>query len=259
MSAAPFTVLWTARSRNRKTGDVPTAWVGASQAEARESCSGCPLLDDGRCYSWSGATQLAAGSARKNAERQPHRYTMAAALAARVASARMVRVTGLGDIGRSGRALADSIVAEAARVGLAVVGYTHHWREAGVAAAWRGRLMASTERLEDADRAVREGWRASVVVPADYPRLSKTPEGRAVVVCPEQATGRVTCNECRLCDAAKPGPVIAFREHGNGSARVAKRAPATVEPPAFGEVAVDHLDGPEGCRCDYCAGYHAPA
>ena len=244
MSAAPFAVLWTARSRNRKTGDVPTAWIGATQAEARESCSGCPLLDDGRCYSWSGATQLAAGSARKNAERNPHRYTMGAALAQRVASARMVRVTGLGDVGRSGRALADSIVAEAARVGLALVGYTHHWREEGVADAWRGRLMASTETLADADRAAREGWRASVVVPLDHPRLSKTPEGRAVVVCPEQATGRVTCNDCRLCHASKPGPVIAFREHGNGSSRAAKRAPkATATPPAFGEVAINATEG----------------
>ena len=166
---------------------------------------------------------------------------MGAALAARVASARMVRVTGLGDVGRSGRALADSIIAEAARVGLAVVGYTHHWREEGVAEAWRGRLMASTETLADADRAAREGWRASVVVPADHPRFSKTPEGRTVVVCPEQATGKVTCNDCRLCDASRSGPIIAFREHGNGSARVAKRAPApeaAATPPAFGEVAL---------------------
>lgn len=232
---APFTVLWTARSRNRKTGDVPTAWVGATQAEARASCAGCPLLDDGRCYSWSGATQLAAASARKNAARQPERYTMGAALANRVASARMVRVTGLGDIGRSGRALADSIVETAARAGLAVVGYSHHWREPAVAESWRGRLMASTETLADADRAVREGWRASVVVPADHPRLSRTPEGRAVVVCPEQATGRVTCNDCRLCDASRPGPVIAFREHGNGSARARRVILGDAPPPGFGD------------------------
>ena len=235
MNAAPFAVLWTARSRNRKTGDVPTAWIGADMREARESCSGCPLLDDGRCYSWSGATQLAAGSARKNAARQPHRYTMGAALAQRVASARMVRVTGLGDIGRSGRALADEIVTTAARAGLALVGYSHHWREPAVADAWRGRLMASTETLADADRAVREGWRASVVVPADHPRLSRTPEGRPVVVCPEQATGRVTCNECRLCDASRPGPVIAFREHGNGSARARRVILGDAPPPGFGD------------------------
>jgi hypothetical protein len=134
----------------------------------------------------------------------------------------MVRVTGLGDIGRSGRALADAVMSEAARVGLAVV-----------ADAWRGRLMASTENMEDADRAAREGWRVSVVVPKDHPRLSRTPEGRAVVVCPEQATGKVTCNACRLCDASKPGPVIAFREHGNGSKAAAKRAsvPATAAAP----------------------------
>lgn len=251
MSGAPFTVLWTAQSRNRKTDNVPTAWVGSNQTEARESCAGCPLLG-GKCYAWSGATQLAAGSARKNAERVPHRYTLSAALAGRALSARMVRLTGLGDIGRSGRELADSIVAEVRRVGLAVVGYTHHWREAGVADAWRGRLMASTETLEDADRAARDGWRATVVVPADHPRVSRTPEGRTVVVCPAQVAearakarteynynagnagmDAITCNRCLLCDASRPGPIIAFREHGNGSKAAAKRAsvPATAAAP----------------------------
>jgi hypothetical protein len=120
--------------------------------------------------------------------------------------------------------------------------------------------MASTETLADADRAAREGWRVSVVVPADHPRLSRTPEGRAVVVCPEQASGRVTCNDCRLCDASKAGPVIAFREHGNGSARAARAvlgrsAPAPVvvptAPPSF-ETFEHGDDGENGCRCECC-------
>lgn len=209
-------ILATARSANVKTGDVPTLWVGATREEGRASCAGCPLLDKG-CYAHSGAVAMGADSARRGARKAPERYTIDAAIRGAARSARMLRATGIGDIGRSGRAVADQIVSAASAAGLALVGYTHHWREPAVKAAWGGRLMASTETLADADRAVSEGWRATVVVAADHPRTSATPAGRKVVVCPAQAAEDrgVTCNSCRLCDASRPGPVIAFRAHGN--------------------------------------------
>lgn len=214
-------ILATPTSSNRKTGNVPTLWVGRTEEEARESCSGCSLLGKG-CYAWSGAVRFGAISARKKAMRDPQSRTIAAALRGAARSARMVRATGIGDIGRSGVDLADQVVNAAASAGLALVGYTHHWREPGVAAAWRGRLMASTETLADTDRAVNEGWRATVIVAADAPRRSTTPEGRPVTVCPaqiaEEPTYRgkaITCNDCRLCDASRSGPVVAFRSHGN--------------------------------------------
>jgi hypothetical protein len=146
----------------------------------------------------------------------PERYTLAAALKTRSRKARMVRVTALGDVGRIGRAAADAIVAEIKESGLALVGYTHMWREPRVAAAWLGRLMASADTLEEADQAVASGWRASVTVPSDHPRVSLTPEGRKVVVCPAQIKEdySVTCNTCRLCDGSNKGPVVAFRYHG---------------------------------------------
>ncbi len=223
-------ISYTARSANKKTGDVPTAWVGRTEEEALASCAGCSLAPkavggQGGCYAWSGAVRFGAISARKAAAKLPERYTLAAAIKGAARSARMLRLTGIGDIGRSGVAIADSVASEARAAGLALVGYTHHWREAGVKAAWRGRLMASTETLADADRAVNEGWRATVIVPADAPRTSSTPGGRKVVVCPAQASDRgVTCNTCRLCDASKPGPVIAFRAHGNQAASAAGTA-----------------------------------
>lgn len=216
-------LIFTARSSNRKTGDVPTAWIGANEEEARESCAGCPLLGGG-CYAWIGAVRFGAISARKSAVKRPARYTLAAAIKGAARSARMLRLTGIGDIGRSGVALADQVVSEAKAAGLAPVGYTHHWRESGVADAWRGRLMANTESAVDADRAVDAGWRATVIVSADAPRVSATPAGRKVIVCPAQAAEDrgVTCNTCRLCDASKPGPVIAFRAHGNQAAQAAR-------------------------------------
>jgi hypothetical protein len=220
-------INYTARSANRKTGDVPTAWIGRTEEEALASCAGCSIAPktvggNGGCYAWSGAVRFGAIAARKSAAVRPDRYTLGAAIKGAARSARMLRLTGIGDIGRSGVAVADSVASEARAAGLALVGYTHHWREPGVKAAWGGRLMASTETMADADRAVSEGWRATVIVPADAPRTSTTPAGRKVVVCPAQVRDSVVCNTCRLCDASKPGPVIAFRAHGQQAAQAAR-------------------------------------
>ncbi len=213
-------ILWTATSTNVKTGSVPTAWVGATEEDCRKSCAGCPLYGAG-CYAHVGTPGLAAIGVRRVAARSPAKTTLRAALAGRWAGARMVRVSAIGDVGRCGKAAADAIVGAVRAAGLAVVGYTHHWREESVAAAWRGRLLASCETMADVDRAISEGWRASVVVPADYPARSSTPSGRPVVVCPAEVKPGVQCNQCRLCDAARPGPVIAFRAHGSQARKAA--------------------------------------
>lgn len=214
-------ILWAATSTNVKTGNVPTAWVGATRDECRESCRGCPLAPkdiggNGACYSHSGSPAIAASSIRKAAARGADR-SLTAALKNAARSARMVRYTAIGDGGRVAPGVADSITSTVRAAGLQLVGYTHHWRDALVAADWRGRLMASVDTLADADAALAAGWRAAAVVPADQPARGTTPGGARYVVCPAQTSdGRVTCNDCRLCDGSKAGPVIAFREHGNG-------------------------------------------
>jgi hypothetical protein len=217
-------ILWAHGSTNVKTGDVPTAWVGLTKAACRETCRGCPMAPrdvggDGSCYSHSGSPAIAHASIRKAAAAGKPR-TLASALNGAARSARMVRYTAIGDGGRVAPGVADRIVDAVKAAGLALVGYTHHWREAQVSADWRGRLMASVGDLAEADEALAQGWRPAAVVPVDHPARSTTPGGATVVVCPAQvaeAAGRsVTCNTCRLCDASRSGPVIAFREHGNG-------------------------------------------
>lgn len=213
-------ILWSSRSTNVKTGDVPTAWVGATKDEARASCAGCPLLTGG-CYAHTGTPAIAAVSVRRATGR-----TLTAALAGAVRSARMVRLSAIGDVGRCGKAMADAIVSEVKAAGLAVVGYTHHWREAEVSDAWRGRLMASCDTLEDADRAISEGWRATVILPEGIDGDTRTPGGALVKLCPAQASdGRATCNTCRLCDGSRSGPNIGFRFHGNARTRSDRRRP----------------------------------
>jgi hypothetical protein len=145
-------------------------------------------------------------------------YTLQEALRTARRSARMVRYTAIGDGGRVPKAYADDIISTVRAAGLQLVGYTHHWREPAVADAWRGRLMASADTLADADEAISAGWRTAVVLP-EGAGDTVTPGGHIVKVCPAiKSNNRVTCNDCRLCDASRRGPVIGFPAHGSGKA-----------------------------------------
>lgn len=222
LTPSPVSILWTARSGNRKTGNVPTAFVGATREESKASCKGCPLLDQG-CYAHSGQVAIGHTSAIKAYGRRSARYTLPAALAKRHRGARMVRVSAIGDVGLSGPDVASTIKETIRAAGLALVGYTHHWRNPA-AAPWKGALLASCETAEQADQALAAGWRASVVTPEGLPRSYQTPAGNRVVQCPATlAKGKsIQCNTCRLCDGSKSGPIIAFPVHG-GSKRQAAR------------------------------------
>lgn len=210
MTAA--TTLFVARSDNKKTGDVPTAWIGRSRDESRATCAevGCPLLASGVCYAQYGTPAMGHSSAIRVADR---RLDPDAALAARHKDARMVRVGAIGDPARADRGPLRRFMDGARAIGLAVVGYTHGWRDLE-AQDLRSDLMASCDTPKQADLAIATGWRATLFVPKGAEVPKRTAAGHRVVTCPAIATkGRIRCNDCRACDARRPGPVIAFPEH----------------------------------------------
>ena len=217
-------VLWTPDTKNPKTGDVPTGWIGATRSQCMDSCKAvaCPLLPkaeggDGQCYAWHGLPNRAFSSMVK-ARARGKVYDLAHALASRRASARMVRLGALGDPSACSPLAAAFIASRVRAAGLVLVGYTHGWRTAD---HWRGRLMASCDTLAEADQAGALGWRSCVVLPRDHEgRRFTTPAGQTGVVCPAQIKpGVVTCNTCRLCDGSARGPVIGFIDHGPASRR----------------------------------------
>jgi hypothetical protein len=218
-------ITWTARSSNVKTGDVPTAMVVASLGAtverygdaAKRSCQAvkCPLFGNG-CYAWNSTGGMALSSHAKKAATGAD-MSFAAILPKVARSARMARITAIGDAGAIPEQAIEAVNA-VRRAGLAAVGYTHGWRD--IAASLAGYLMASCENGADADRAVDAGWRATTILPSDAPMTgNRTPAGRPIVVCPAQRNDAVTCNTCRLCDAGKAGPVIGFIVHGNQASK----------------------------------------
>lgn len=61
------------------------------------------------------------------------------------------------------------------------------------------------------------------IVPLDHPKHSFTPEGRKVLVCPEQTIG-LTCDRCMLCAKKDRKFIVAFLAHGVSKNKVSQRA-----------------------------------
>ncbi len=226
-------LLWYVATANPKTGPLLTANVGRTLPEMWGSCAGCRLRDADDCYAWSGwAGVTFKGRMLPTLARDPERYTLAATLPRMPVSARAVRLGGLGDPARAdqGELLAAVRKLRAwpvehergwPRRGLAILGYTHFWRDPENQHL-RTELMASCDRdLAEADEALALGWRPTAILPWIHEgKTFVTPGGARGIVCPyEVAPGAITCGDCRMCDPHHPVwkngevSIIGFRDH----------------------------------------------
>ena len=80
-------------------------------------------------------------------------------------------------------------------------------------------VMASCHTWEDAEQAVEEGWRAAVHIPSLDHIKGISEQGSSYFLCPHDRMKQegkeqiITCNDCRMCDAADHGPdIIVFIE-----------------------------------------------
>lgn len=207
----PVQAYYTARSSNRKTGDIPQQFVGLTREESKASCAGCPLLAS-QCYAQNG-TELFAHSSVIRAADRGRNYSLTAALAGRRRDARYVRFGAIGDPSALGAAAYRQDEQMVRAAGLGVLSYTHFWQTKG----WwlKGRAMASCDTWEEVELATSPGWRAAVHVPSLDAPVGKTASGKTYALCPAQKTNlRVQCNACGMCDATHKGPeVIVFLDH----------------------------------------------
>lgn len=216
-------MLWTARSNNKKTGDIPTGWVGEKKEETAASCKGCQMFKNTpnekySCYAWRGMVHTGLNRVQTTAAARPDDYSLKVALAKRAKTAKAVRLGSIGDPGAIPIKLMRSYAKYIRSQGLSILCYTHRWRK--LSAAWYKLSMASCDTVEQVDEAASKGWRTTVIVPSSFINVKrfKTPQGRDVVIYPAMRAAHlgvkaITCNECRLCDASRDGPQIGFPKH----------------------------------------------
>jgi hypothetical protein len=75
-------------------------------------------------------------------------------------------------------------------------------------------INLSADNAARADSLAAHGLPVVVVVPADAPKVSTTPHGRKIVLCPAESSDRVTCANCGLCAVADRPYLIGFKPKG---------------------------------------------
>ena len=218
----------TARSGNRKTGDIPVTYRPMTTCEP--TCEFLPT-NSGGCY----GTGRIFGIARKYAQTATV-DSIRTKLAHVAPNARFLRDRVVGDIvtasGGIDHPYMRAIATLARERGLIAFGYTHAWRRfkpADVERVARAGyvLNASCETRADIRAAINLGM--PTVIASDLVEDGETfatPDGRAlrVVTCPAQTREGTTCATCGLCARANRAAVVRFHIHGTAR----KRATATV-------------------------------
>jgi len=213
----PAASLWSVSTSNRKTGPIPTQWVGATRAETWASCDGCSLRPDGPiggCYAWGGNTVRGAYSVRK-AVANGKAADLATVLERTPRGAKCARLGAIGDPSRVDRKELLRDVKRLRKEGLKVLGYTHHSPKERKNSALKRHVLASCETIEQAVRAIKDGWLVALAGPKSHPGF---------ITCTNYRKPEITCNVCGLCDVPtlkKTGKLgVVFPAHGRGAKRL---------------------------------------
>jgi len=134
----------------------------------------------------------------------------------RAKTARFIRMGAIGD--PSATPLKD--IKQIKAHPLPVIGYTHFWDSRG--AHLKDLCLASCDTIQDADRAVKAGWRATIVVSKNYNLpVTFSPKGNRIVFCPNAQNKSIQCENCMLCEAGakfqKSAPIIALQDISKGA------------------------------------------
>ena len=200
-------------SQNKKTGPIPTSTSGKETCP--KECPFCYALFGPQALHWKKVTAGLRGWAWKGF------CTAIRKLARGVYWRHNVS----GDLphndGTIDRGMVESLVQ--ANRGKHGWTYTHHsptvenietvrfCNDNGFTVNW------SADNVVQADRLAEFGP-VAVIMPSDSPKVSYTPHGHKVVICPAEwhnaQSGRITCAQCRLCTESTRGYMIGFLPHG---------------------------------------------
>jgi hypothetical protein len=212
-----YQVHLTLKSRNEKVGPIPV-----STTEAKTCPTECPFKKSG-CYADGGPLALFWGKVSRGDAGVSWGEFCSQVQA--LPEGQLWRHNQAGDLPSAdgvlidNEALAELVQANKGKRGFT---YTHHNPAHGVNAAlvkyanengFTVNLSGNTLAHADALASLQIGP-VVAVVPEDHPEHSSTPEGRKVVVCPEQTGKAKSCAECKLCQKVNRGVIVAFRAHG---------------------------------------------
>lgn len=209
-------VALTRVSSNRKTGPIPVSTTSS------ESCpSTCPLRNAG-CYAAVGYTSIQ-WSKVDSGERGKDWKGFVSEVR-KLPRGQVWRHNVAGDLPHTNGKINPEDLTElvAANRGRRGFTFTHHLPKLGdnaqlIREANEGgfTINLSANHLDEVDELVdMKIGPAVTVLPSDAERVTVTPGGNRVIVCPAVQRDEVTCASCQLCSKADRKVVIGFPVHG---------------------------------------------
>jgi len=201
-------------SANRKTGAIPV-----TNTDARTCPDSCALKGAG-CYAetgpvgWQWSKRTAPGVALSLAELCRYIRT--------IPGRALWRHNVAGDLPGDNQTIDAGALAKITRANRGRRGftYTHKPPTRDNLAAIRAANAAgftinlSADNGADADRLARHGLPVVAIIPADAGKVSATPAGRKIVLCPAESSKRTTCATCGLCALKSRPYIIGFKPKG---------------------------------------------
>ena len=216
------------RTRNKKTGDIPTIIIGKNADQVLKSCiaSGCKLLQDKLggsgeykklglkpCYAHNSTVSWGTKSIFRSlikGTKEIADYSVKEGFRLSARHAKYYRLSSIGDASALSKDQIKEIKKEGKKYGLKPLGYTANKS----ASHLKSMLLLSCPTMEEADAAVADGWRSTTIF-SEYKgkKTFVTPAGNKGIICPEQVQSiqahkkskdvtpreKITCNICGLC------------------------------------------------------------
>jgi hypothetical protein len=211
-----YQVHLTLKSRNEKVGPIPV-----STTEKATCPTSCPFKKNG-CYADGGPLALFWGKVdRKDAGTD---WDSFCGQVEALPEGQLWRHNQAGDLPSDGSVIDHEAMEKLIQANKGKRGFTYTHHDVSDKRNADSVLLAnlhdftvnlSGNNLKHADQlAALQIGPVVAVVAEDHPEHSLTPQGRKVVVCPEQTGKAKSCAECGLCQKVNRAVIVAFRAHG---------------------------------------------
>ena len=214
----------------KKSSNVKVAPLPVTTSERKTCPTTCPFYDKG-CYAKSGPLAIHWKKVSNNTQANTTDWQGLCKFVESLPAKQLWRHNQAGDLPSTNGLIDGGLMLDLMKANQASKArgwtYTHHSLNRDNVMLLRAvnlggfTVNASTESLEDADKAMAQKLPTVVVVPNDKPLPKNTPDGHKVVLCPAQVEGKsVTCSQCGLCSQSKRKCVVAFMAHGNAAKHI---------------------------------------
>lgn len=210
------------------TGNVKTGNIMVTSSSRNTCPDSCPLKDDGGCYAENSHSKFQWNKIDNGLLKSSTDLSGLVKEVKRLPMGSVWRHNEKGDLVHNDGAIDSNALSKLVKANKGKNGftYTHHvMNEANIAlvkdASKNGfTINSSADNLDAADEYYNKGLNTAVIMPLGSEKVTTTPQGNKVVLCPADKDKGIKCSNCMLCQRDSRDFIIGFEAHGTRKKKV---------------------------------------